>query len=86
MYETCHFGQEELLIAPDFEKQAVIKRKGEKEYSTNTTIFSAFVVAAKHPKFLFKFPFVVCFYSPETRRKLALKSLWRFLPFTLLQL
>lgn len=50
MYESCHFGQEELLIASDSEKQAVIKRKGEKEYSTNTTILSAFVVAAKHPK------------------------------------
>lgn len=36
MYESCHFGQEELLIAS--------------EYSTNTTILSAFVVAAKHPK------------------------------------
>lgn len=29
----------------------------------------------------FKFPFVVCFYSLGTRRKLALMSLWRFLPF-----
>lgn len=41
----------------------------------------AFVVAAKHQKFLFKFPFVVHFYSLQMRRKLALKSLWRFLPF-----
>lgn len=62
------------------------ERERENDYRVNTTVLSAFVVAAKHQKFLFKFPFVVCFYSLETRRKLALKSLWRFLPFTLLQL
>lgn len=79
MYETCPFSREEFLISSDLEKQAVKER--ERGYSTNRTVLSAFVVAAKHLKFLSKFPFVVCFYSPETRRKLALKSLWRFLPF-----
>lgn len=61
----------------DSEEKTIVQKK---------TAWSAFIVAAKHLKFLFKFPFVVCFYSLETRRKLALKSLWRFLLFTLLQL
>lgn len=94
MYETCPFSQEEFLIWSDVEKQAVteIERGGtDRKTRAQTELFSVdfvlfLVDAAKHPKLLFKFPFVVCFYSLEMRRKLALESPWRFLPFTLLQL
>lgn len=76
----CLFSQEETLISSDLEKQAVADWDGDRLQYKQKTVLGAFVIAVKHQKFSSKFPFVTCFYSLETRRKLALKSLWRFLP------
>lgn len=74
---VCRFSREEFLILADSEKQAAKKSRLQRKH-----ILSAFVVAAKRQKSLFKISLCrFCSYSLETRRKLALKSLWRFLPF-----
>lgn len=57
------------------------QQAAERDYKHNP-LWSFVVVATETSEIpVLNFPFVACFYSVETRRKLALKSLWRFLPF-----